>query len=326
MSSAKRTSNLTALAAIGVSLPLLYSLRHVSLSSFSIWDFFLQSDLGNAIAALVAVGGYMIEHWNSRRTQRLEAQIQRVQSQSKELLVPLTTHMQALCMGSLVQFVDSHFDDAKEFIVSEYGDVNIGQTILKQLSARPFFDVPTDHLHQESYPLWMLDVLSTEAVKSGPDRQFTSAIFSSIELPKFLHKAIQTCEKPTSKLWKSYEAFVRCELLPGVDRIAEIIDQSGHLMEPVPHKRLIEMYGREGNGVGQKWAISPRMFFYSMWLAYARSWHTLLQKWDSGSYDNIRPCALFPCGLLFFNIEAQTIVAQVEKELIGMSQMHGSVV
>jgi hypothetical protein len=27
--------------------------------------------------------------------------------------------------------------------------------------------------------------------------------------------------------------------------------------------------------------------------------------------------------MFFFNIEGQTIVSQVEKELVGMSQMHG---
>ena len=49
----------------------------------------------------------------------------------------------------------------------------------------------------------------------------------------------------------------------------------------------------------------------------------MLDAWDHGHYTQMRPHVDFPCGMLFFNIEGQTIVSQVEKELVGMSQMHG---
>ena len=67
----------------------------------------------------------------------------------------------------------------------------------------------------------------------------------------------------------------------------------------------------------------PRMWFYSQWLAYARGWNGVIDSWDRGHYMQMRPHTDFPCGMLFFNIEGQTIVSQVEKELVGMSQMHG---
>ena len=60
-----------------------------------------------------------------------------------------------------------------------------------------------------------------------------------------------------------------------------------------------------------------------MVLSYAKSWKEVLSMWDKDVYLKMRPCLDFPIGVLFFNIEAQTIVASVEQRLIGMSQMHG---
>ena len=45
-------------------------------------------DYGNAIAALVAVGGYLLEHWISRKASKLEKQMERVEAQSHQFLVP----------------------------------------------------------------------------------------------------------------------------------------------------------------------------------------------------------------------------------------------
>lgn len=319
--------NVVSFAALGVALPLLYSLRNLPNMMYLVWSVFSESDLGNVIAALVAVGGYMMEHWNTREAQKLEAQMQRVSSQSQMLLVPITMHLQALMIGSLYYFIDSHFDEAKEYIATEYDDPDYGAKVGKFYLQSPIMEVPTDLRHSESAAFWMTDVMLADFVEAGgvPGRSFLPAVSAPSELPKFLHAALKECKKPEATLWKSYESFIRCELLPAVDRVAEIINEYGHLMEPVPAARLKEMYGREGTGMGQKWTIAPRMFFYSMWLAYARSWHTLVEQWDNGIYHSIRPNTRFPVGLLFFNIEGQTIVAGVEKQLVGMSQMHGSV-
>ncbi|KAL7546337.1 hypothetical protein ACHAWF_009672 [Thalassiosira exigua] len=108
-----------------------------------------------------------------------------------------------------------------------------------------------------------------------------------------------------------------------MERIGEIIDEHGHLMEPVTGARLKEIFKTEGNGYGIKWTIAPRMWFYSYTLAYVDSWKELLSKWDAGNYDEIRPSVDFPTGLLRFNIEMQEIVAKVEQSLIGTSQFYG---
>ena len=39
--------------------------------------------------------------------------------------------------------------------------------------------------------------------------------------------------------------------------------------------------------------------------------------------DEIRPNVDLPVGIMNFNVEAQSLVANAEQALIGMSQMHG---
>ena len=176
----------------------------------------------------------------------------------------------------------------------------------------------------------ILDTLFTDRIVGGvdDDGKTTSRVkkvplvTSQTELPLVLHNEIQQSDRD-SRLWKSYEAFIRCSFVPGVQKVADIIDEHGHLMEPISPDKLTQMFGREGNGSGQTWRDAPRSWFYSYFLAYAKSWNELLCHWDDGYKDLIRPSVKFPAGLLFFNVEAQSIVAKVEEELIGMSQMHG---
>jgi hypothetical protein len=285
----------------------------------------LQSDFGNALAALVAVGGFLLDHWNQRKSQQLEAQIQRVTSQSHEFLVPVTTQCQALLLGSMLQFVDKHMSSTAHLMETEYGDANYSSHILKEYLRSPVMDMPTELTNPSSVAFIAIEIVMKERkVKSNNDRGIGVApnITISREFPKFLHTAVENCDRPNSKLWKSYEAFVRHEFVPSVDRISELIDEHGHLMQPICPKRLAQIFDTTGTGQGHKWEIAPRMWFYSMWLAYAKSWKTLLAMWDAGVYDDIRPSANFPVGIMFFNIEAQTIVAKMEKQLVGMSQMH----
>ena len=39
--------------------------------------------------------------------------------------------------------------------------------------------------------------------------------------------------------------------------------------------------------------------------------------------EEMRPNVDFPVGIMNFNVEAQSLVANAEQALIGMSQMHG---
>ena len=104
----------------------------------------------------------MMEHWNTRQAQKLEAQMQRVSSQSQNLLVPITTHLQALMIGSLYNFVDSHFDDAKQYVASEYGNPDHGAAALRIMTQSPLVESPTDLKHPETSALWMSDVMRAD--------------------------------------------------------------------------------------------------------------------------------------------------------------------
>jgi hypothetical protein len=213
-------------------------------------------------------------------------------------------------------------------IATEYGDENYESKILKQFTAIPVFEMPSQLSNPSVVAFMTIDIVMSErSSKSSIGHETISGLSarttSPRELPRFLHTAIEKCERPTSALWRSYEAFIRHEFVPGVDRIAEIIDEHGHLMEPLPPERLAEIFSSSGTGYGQTWDIAPRGWLYSMWLSYARSWKTLLAMWDEGIYEEIRPSVAFPVGIMFFNVEAQTQVAKVEQKLVGMSQMHG---
>ena len=147
-------------------------------------------------------------------------------------------------------------------------------------------------------------------------------VSSKQELPFILHTEILHCNR-NSNLWKAYERYIRYSFIPTIERIADIIKENGHLMEPVSPSRMKQMYGMDGTGYGQKWSIAPRGWFYSIFLSYVKSWQEVLAMWDEGMKEEIRPNVDFPVGIMNFNVEAQSIVAKTEQELIGMSQMHG---
>jgi hypothetical protein len=66
-----------------------------------------ETDWGNFLAALVAVGGYLLDAWSNRQYRQLEAQMERVSSQSRNLLVPVTMQCHSFRFATL-QFVDRH--------------------------------------------------------------------------------------------------------------------------------------------------------------------------------------------------------------------------
>ena len=209
--------------------------------------------------------------------------MERVEAQSHQLLVPVTMQLHRLLHGCILNFVDKH---CEEILVEndEYKDTLAKYTTrLKTWEADPknvSFDMPTNYRNAVSFP-WALEVMHDD---NGIFR-----VTYSHELPIILHNEIQkSVVEKNSKLWKSYEAFIRYRYLPAVERIGEIIDEHGHLMEPVPAARMKEIFRTEGNGHGIKWSDAPKMWFYSYMLAYVDSWKELISKWDDGIYDEIR--------------------------------------
>jgi hypothetical protein len=218
----------------------------------------VKRDLGNVLAALVAVCGYMFEHWNTRKTQRRDAQIERVNGQSHKFLVPVTLQFHSIVLGSILHFVDNHLD--------EYDDKGRDDDPSKpdeEFLESGFFVRPTNLKHSRSHRVLITETILTEPPNNEKtDKRFTKSLVPSISLPRELPPAMydavlkampSTQDNEISPLWHDYEQFVRFELVPGVQQIADMIEKYGDLMEPVPPERLNEIFGRPDNGHGQLW-------------------------------------------------------------------------
>lgn len=210
----------------------LISTATTTLEQILSWDF------GNAIAAFVAVGGYVLEQLLSRKSSQTEKQMERVAAQSHQLLVPLTMQIQSLMLGSILSFIDKHVNDllVSREELEKYEKMNI-----EMANNSPHVEIPTMLTNPLSYAL-MIEVMF---VQREAGRNWRVCVKNELPLP--LHKEIKACDRE-SRLWKSYEAFVRHSLVPAIEKIAEIIDEQGDLMEPVSPTRLREMFGTEGTG------------------------------------------------------------------------------
>jgi hypothetical protein len=184
------------------------------------------------------------------------------------------------------------------------------------------------HLLIPIYLIWLNFLLRKKSwvswwafnhIFSSPTGKFPVAI--PYELPKSLSEAIR--KNPNSSLGVHYRQWIRNEWLPGVRDIAQIISQNGHLLEAIPPKDLELKFNDPPMATGN-WNRTPRGMFMSMWLAYSRSWETVLAQWESGDFSRLRPTTGFPCGLFFFIVTGQDIVGNFQKDLTGQSQMHGS--
>ena len=248
------------------------------LEQMSSWDF------GNAIAALLAVGGYLLEHYFSRQSSQLERQMERVEQQSHQLLVPVTFQWHSLWTVSTLNFIDVHIGDIIE--KPEYRNELIRYKKQKGMNEKgPLFTATTQR--QLNNPLsraMFMDIM----YEYNDTSRGKLRVVSKTELPPLLHneilKSMPTSSSSSSKqrdssskgkstkkavndnrntqLWNSYEAFIRYTFVPTIEKLAQIIDESGHLMEPVSPARLEEMFGPDGTGFGAKWSIAPRGLFY----------------------------------------------------------------
>ena len=168
-----------------------------------------------------------------------------------------------------------------------------------------------------SWPVWWMS--SEKGHFFGSTGKLKVATPCEIPLPLF--NAIQA--DSSSALAHHYRLWIRNEWFPGVQLIADIILRSGHLLEALPTSQLRRIYNEPPTSKGN-WKWTARGMFFSMWLSYTRAWDTILQEWDDKNYCRIRPTMPFPCGIFMFVVHGQSIVADLQKELTGQSQMHGS--
>ncbi|KAL7532244.1 hypothetical protein ACHAWF_007778 [Thalassiosira exigua] len=186
---------------IGIIALLLLGYKYHQLFSFSIltsalglmqtWDF------GNAIAALVAVGGYLTEHLFSRKRAQLDKHMERVEAQSHRLLVPVTLQFHRVWAGGIVNFVDRHCEDALLANKGEYKDtLELCTNKLKRWGDAPKdfpFEAATSYRNAVSFP-WADEVLHHD---DGIDVQGVWRVTHLRELPLILHNEIVNCDRQT---------------------------------------------------------------------------------------------------------------------------------
>lgn len=279
-----------------------------------VWPFLLATvqkadrwDWGTVLAALIGIGGYIIDGHNKRQSERRQLQIDRAQKQMNQLLVPTNIAFHSL-LFCLYGFIDAHLDE-----------INVDENTFSSDATPPppMSDWSSADQVMRGYSSWW--IRSKDGVWGSSTGKLPVAI--PRELPESLMQAIRA--KANGPLAVQYRLWVQNEWLPGVQRIANIILQSGHLLEAIPVSQLIETFNEPPIGMGN-WKWTPRGMFFSMWLAYARAWETVVQQWQSGDFRVVRPTVGFPCGLAMYIVMSQTIVGDIEKELTGTSQMHGS--
>eukprot|EP00927_Polykrikos_kofoidii_P041037 TRINITY_DN3496_c0_g2_i2.p1 TRINITY_DN3496_c0_g2~~TRINITY_DN3496_c0_g2_i2.p1 ORF type:complete len:362 (-),score=47.57 TRINITY_DN3496_c0_g2_i2:143-1162(-) len=271
-------------------------------------------DLGTTAAALIGVSGYMVDARNARQGEIRAAHSERAANQMSKLLVPMNVCYHAL-MNGLGDFLDANWftddnspEESKEQeakIKSAEGDGAIEED-------KRYRCIEPSSLHWILHEEGGLHQLSLSGRKSACCR---------FELPRKMEAAIR--HDAESRLATNYRAFIRNIWMPGVRQIAEIVEEHSHLMEPVPLARLQQLFGPTAPN-GQCWGRTPRGYFFSLWINYARAWQSTLERWEKDDFLVLRPQAALPVGILLVCLEGQTVAGEMQKKLTGQSQMHGS--
>ena len=140
-------------------------------------------DFGNAIAALLAIGGYLLENWISRKSSQLQKQMERVEAQSHQLLVPVTMQFHSLWLGSIKSFVDKHIDE----VLSKEENK---ETSTEYLNFSGRYEIPTSLKNPASFAMILENMRS---FKGDGTSEKSWKVTSKYELPLILHKEIQNC-------------------------------------------------------------------------------------------------------------------------------------
>ena len=100
---------------------------------------------------------------------------------------------------------------------------------IKLLSSNPLVEMPRSFNHPITFAFSIDTMFDIDNLKPR--------VSSKRELPYILHNEIVNCNRD-SKLWKAYERYFRYSFIPTIERIADIIKENGHLMEPVSPSRM----------------------------------------------------------------------------------------
>jgi hypothetical protein len=230
-----------------------------------------------------------------------------------ELFFPINIAFQSLFFG-LYGFVGNHFKESgahEDKDCDDFMDVDIDEPPL------PSEWTSTDKV-LKSWAVWWSMYSTKGGIYHAHVDKWPCAIPE--ELPPRLLAAIRSDSSAPVAI--DYRRFIVHEWLPGVKRIHDIIAENGHLLEAIPTDKLEKVFNEPPVG-NRNWNSTTRGMFFSMWIAYTRSWENVVDRWESGCFQEIRPSVAFPTGVYCFVILGQTTVGDIQKQLTGQSSMHG---
>ena len=119
----------------------------------------------------------------------------------------------------------------------------------------------------------------------GPHR-----VACHFELPKHLSVPLESAfaNEPMSRLCCEYRLWVTQQWVPVVQKMASIIESSGHLLEAIPPARLREIFPGGAPVANGDWTRVQRGVLLSMWLNYSKAWELLLRRWEASQPHKVR--------------------------------------
>eukprot|EP01052_Picozoa_sp_SAG31_P022574 SAG31_NODE_1800_length_7238_cov_4.818602_10_plen_222_part_00 len=140
------------------------------------------------------------------------------------------------------------------------------------------------------------------------------------ELPTaiFTHMAAN----PTSLVAHRFRLYARHVLVPSMQRISDIYEAHGSVVEMPSRAWLEERFQDMG------WSTLPPNFFHEMWIAWTGAWRLLLAEWEQGDLSAVQPGGAAwntHGGLKAVNDWSIARGEQRQQELIGTCLSHGTV-
>eukprot|EP01052_Picozoa_sp_SAG31_P050216 SAG31_NODE_11360_length_1039_cov_1.084043_1_plen_217_part_10 len=123
---------------------------------------------------------------------------------------------------------------------------------------------------------------------------------------------------PTTPLASRVRLHMRHSLLPDMQRVQELLDAHGALVE-TPSVAWMEEQFPHG-----KWNQNHTRFYHDWWYGRKRAWEALIAEWQSGNLSVISPPgALLPLRALVAMNEWTILRGQeLQRELIGCEFVH----
>eukprot|EP01052_Picozoa_sp_SAG31_P025677 SAG31_NODE_2266_length_6056_cov_4.832466_1_plen_540_part_00 len=118
---------------------------------------------------------------------------------------------------------------------------------------------------------------------------------------------------PTAPLTRRFRLHVRHSLLPGMQKVQELLDMHGAVVDAPPVAWMEEHFS------GGNWYTNPTRMYRQQWSARKRAWEALVAEWEGGDLSVVSPpSAIMPLsGLKAINEYAIMRGEQLQRELIG---------